>query len=523
MPGPTASHQGRTPLVPAPASPYGRPVDTDLRETHSAVLAMVGPHVYKIKKPVRLPFLDFSTVEARWEVAAREVALNRRLAPDVYLGVGEWRAPDADPDRPGEPVVVMRRMPDDRRLATLVSSGSSGNISGGVSGGTATHDELRAAIRAIARTVAAFHSRAERSPTIDTAGLPETVSAKLITDVEEARDIASGVLDTDLIDTVESLGRVYLRGRVPLLDQRVRDGLVCDGHGDLLADDIFCLPDGPRILDCIEFDDRLRWGDVLADIAFLAMDLDRLGAPDLATLLLADYGEFSGEHHPASLAHFYVAARALIRAKVTAVRVHQGERAAADLAQRLLALAVEHLRRGRVTCTLVGGGPGTGKSAVAETIAPTIDAVVIASDEVRKELAGLPHDTPAGASYGEGIYDDLHTEATYAEMIDRGRHLLEHGTSVVLDASWSRQAHRDAARSVALATSAELHELRCVAPPAVAHRRIAERSARRHTSDATIAVADAMTDTAEPWPTAFVLDTDAPLFVVTAAAQRSIG
>ncbi len=490
-------------------------METDLRETHSAVLAMVGSRVYKVKKPVRLPFLDFSTVEARWAAVAREVALNRRLAPDVYLGVGEWRDPDADPDRPGEPVVVMRRMPDDRRLATLVS--------GGDSGAAADPDELRSAIRAIARTVAVFHSRAERSPAIDVAGDPETVAAKFTTDVAETRAIASGVLDTDLLDDIETLGRTYLRGRVPLLEQRVRDGLVCDGHGDLLADDIFCLPDGPRILDCIEFDDRLRWGDVLADVAFLAMDLDRLDAPDLAAHLLADYGEFSGEHHPASLAHFYVAARALIRAKVAAVRVHQGERAAAPLAQRLLALTAEHLRRGRVTCTLVGGGPGTGKSALAQAIAPAIDAVVIASDEVRKELAGLPHDAPAAAAYGEGTYDDAHTEATYTEMIDRGRRLLEHGTSVVLDASWSREAHRDAARSVALATAAELHELRCVAPAAVAHRRIAQRSTRPHTSDATVAVADAMADAAEPWPTAVLLDTDAPLFVVTATAQRAIG
>lgn len=513
MPEPERDDQGPTPLVAPTPDPYGRLVNTNLRETHSAVVALVGSRAYKAKKPVRLAFLDFSTPEARWAVAAREVALNRRLAPDVYLGVGEWRGPDTRPDGPGEPVVVMRRMPDDRRLATLVAEHVSG---------ANRREELRSAVRAIARILAAFHSRAERSPEIETAGLPESLLAALTANVVEARAVGSGVLDPTLIDEIEARGGAYLRGRAPLLAQRVRDGLACDGHGDLLADDIFCLPDGPRILDCIEFDDRLRWGDVLADAAFLVMDLDRLGAPDLATQLLADYREFSGEHHPTSLTHFYVASRALVRAKVTAIRVQQGERGATPLAKQLLELAATHLRLGRVTCTLVGGAPGVGKSTLAQTLAPMIDAVVVSSDETRKDLAGLPHDARATAAFGTGIYDETHTDVVYAEMIDRARFLLEHGTSVVLDATWSRNVHRDAARVAAAAADAELRELHCVAPLAVTHRRVAARATQPHSSDATIAVATTMVDTAEPWPSAVTLDTDAPLFVVAAAAQRAI-
>ena len=483
-----------------------------LRETHSAIVAMVGDRAYKVKKPVRLPFLDFSTIEARRAVAAREVALNRRLAPDVYLGVGAWRAPDAPPGAEPEPVVVMRRMPDDRRLATLVADRSS-----------AGDGELEAAIRAIARTVAAFHARADRSPEIDAAGRPERVATKFLTDVGDAHDVAAGALDHAVIETVDRLGRAYLAGRVPLLEARVRAGLIRDGHGDLLADDIFCLADGPRILDCIEFDDELRWGDVLADVAFLVMDLERLDAPALGEQLLADYGEFSGEHHPPSLARFYVAARALIRAKVAAVRVHQGDRSAAPLAARLLDLAADNLRRGRVTCTLVGGLPGTGKSTVAHALGPTLDAVVISADEVRKELAGLPHSARAASPYGTGIYDAAHTEATYAELVHRAHALLEQGTSVVLDASWSRRAHRDAATEVATVTASEIRELRCVAPIDVAHERIAQRArSGSSTSDATAAVARAMAATAEPWPEAHDLDTDAPLFVVSAAARRAL-
>jgi len=487
-------------------------VDPALRETHSAVVAMVGDCVYKVKKPVRLAFLDFSTVEARRAVCAREVALNRRLAPDVYLGVGEWRSPGAAPDAPPEPVVVMRRMPDDRRLASLATAPD----------GPA--EFVYGAVRAIARIMATFHARADRSPEIDQSGTPEFVATKFATDVAEARAVASGVLDPGVIDAVDRRGTAYLAGRLALLEQRVRAGMIVDGHGDLLADDIFCLPDGPRILDCIEFDDRLRWGDVLADIAFLVMDLERLGAHDLATQLLAAYVEFSNEHHPSSLAHYYIASRALIRAKVTAVRAHQGDRSVAPLAQALLLRAADHLQQGRVTCTLVGGGPGTGKSSIAEAIAAPLDAVVLSSDEIRKELAGLPHTTPAGAAFERGIYDPAHTDRTYAELTARARQLLEHGVSVVLDASWSREAHRDAARAVAAATASELHELRCTAPAPVTHERIAvRRSAGPQVSDATVEIADALVATADPWPCAVTLDTDAPLYVVEAAARRAIG
>ncbi|MCA9638972.1 MAG: hypothetical protein KC420_23250, partial [Myxococcales bacterium] len=149
-------------------------MDPTVRETHSAVLALVGDRAYKVKKPVRLPFLDFSTVAARRTAVEREVALNRRLAPDVYLGVGEWRAADRDTPGPGEPVLVMRRMPDDRRLTTLVT------------GPARDPDALHDAVRAVARTVASFHSRAERSPAIDAAGDPATIAAKFSTDVRES-------------------------------------------------------------------------------------------------------------------------------------------------------------------------------------------------------------------------------------------------------------------------------------------------------------------------------------------------
>ena len=192
--------------------------------------------------------------------------------------------------------------------------------------------------------------------------------------------------------------------------------MVRDGHGDLLAEDIFCLDDGPRILDCLAFDDELRWGDVLGDVAFLVMDLERLGHPDLARSLLADHGEFSGEHHPGSLAHLYVAQRALVRAKVAALRTSQtgsGKGPTTPEVEALLGMAVGHLRRAEVRLALVGGLPGSGKSTLAGRMADELGWVVLSSDAVRRD-AGLRyqdlHDPSAydPATVGAGVRGDAH-------------------------------------------------------------------------------------------------------------------
>jgi aminoglycoside phosphotransferase family enzyme len=166
-------------------------------------------------------------------------------------------------------------------------------------------------------------------------------------------------VDRAVLDRVERRASAYLADRDALLRRRIADGHIVDGHGDLVAEDIFCLPDRPRILDCLEFDDRLRHGDVLADIGFLAMDLERLGAPDEAAALLDDYRTESGSDHPASLAHLYVAYRAVVSTKIACLRHRRtGDPADAEQARQLLAIADRHLALGRVRLVLVGGLPG---------------------------------------------------------------------------------------------------------------------------------------------------------------------
>ncbi|HUV11545.1 MAG TPA: AAA family ATPase, partial [Acidimicrobiia bacterium] len=282
---------------------------------------------------------------------------------------------------------------------------------------------------------------------------------------------------------------------------------VRDGHGDLLAADIFCLPDGPRILDCIEFDDRLRHGDVLADLAFLAMDLERLGAPALATALLTWYREFTAETHPATLADYSIACRALVRSKVACVRVTQGDDEARAEAGALLELALDHLRGAQVRLVLVGGAPGTGKSTLARGIADQVGWSVLRSDEVRKDLVGIGHTVAAGADVEAGIYDRETTDATYRELLARARVALELGESMILDASWSRSAHRGAAAQLADETSTDLVEVCCSAPADIADARILLRRERGDASDATPEIAAALRDAFDDWPRAHMVDT----------------
>lgn len=467
-----------------------------LAETHSAAVIFFGEHAYKVKKPLDLGFLDFRDRAVREATCHREVELNRRLSPDVYLGVADVHDPAG---RVMDHLVVMRRMPAERRLSTLVQDPDAARREG---------VDIDDQIWRLAHLVAGFHARAERGPDIDATAAPDALAGRWRMNTEGLERLVDRFVDGERVAAVLALAERYLAGRHPLIDRRIADGRACDGHGDLLADDVFCLDDGPRVLDCLEFDDRLRYEDALADVAFLAMDLERLGRPDLARRFLDAYARHADDRWPASLEHHHIAYRFQVRALVTAIRAEQGKEGAADEAARLLAAAHDHLRAGRVRLVLVGGLPGTGKSTLAAGLGDALRATVLRSDEVRKELAGIPGHQPAPAGVGEGIYTPEATARTYEELLRRAEVALGLGELVVVDASWTDAAWRDEARRVAKATHADLVELRCEVPAAVAAARMeARRAAGGDPSDATPEVAEALAAAAAPWPTAATIDT----------------
>jgi uncharacterized protein len=474
-----------------------------LAETHCSIVVFAGDRAYKLKKPVKFAFLDFSTRAARETACRREVELNRRIAPDVYLGVADVVGPEG---AVCDHLVVMRRMPEERRLATLVEHGA----------------PVMEHLRRIARTVAAFHARAATSLAIGAAATRDAVLANWEQSFSEMRPFYGSLLDRQAALRVEVLVRRYLAGRHHLFDERIAHGFARDGHGDLKTEDIFCLDDYPRILDCVEFDDRLRYGDVLADVAFLVMDLERLGVPALAERFLGWYEEFSGTHAPSSLAHHYVAYRSHIRAKVACLRRVQGGDGGEEPAQ-LLELTRRHLEAGVVTLVLVGGLPGTGKSTLAAALGRATGWAVLRSDEIRKEQGNLVAANATGAAWQGGLYTPARTRAMYRELLGRARTALERGESVILDASWHDPQERLAAARVAAETYSDLVALHCQAPAGIARARLAARRQGADASEATNETHARMARIFAAWPSATTIDTTGEPEASLVTAIEAIG
>jgi len=463
--------------------------EPSVTETHISLVVLLDDRAIKVLKPLRTDVLDHSTVALRGAACRQEVALNRRLAPDVYLGVAEVH------DETGavcEHLILMRRLPDDARLSRLVLGLGQGE----------------AEVRAVAEAMARFHTTAGRGPELDVVATAAGLRERWEQDLLGARAFADRWLPATALDELAARLDTYLDGRAALFDERIQQGWIRDGHGDLLADDIFCLPDGPRIIDCLAFSDELRWGDVQADVAFLAMDLERLGRADLARVLLEEHARLLEDRPPGSLVHLYVAQRALVRAKVRALRAEQGDESAAAEAATILALAVEHLRQGEVRLVLVGGAPGTGTSSVARGLAEHLDARLLLSDQVRKQLAGVESTTVLGSQPDTGPYEPAAVARVYDELLARAEGHLRRGESVVLDASWGSADQRTRARAMADDACTRVTELCTVAPLAVCQERTARRLADHgDPSDATPEVAALLAERFAPWPEAAVVKT----------------
>lgn len=474
----------------SPATEGDRGGPAELEETHVSIVVLQGEHAYKLKKPVQLGFLDFRRREARLHACRQEVLVNRRLAPDVYLGVADITGVDGTVC---DHLVVMRRMPATRRLSVMLQ----------------TQEDVAAALRAVARTVAAFHARAERGPDIDRDASAEAMRALWDVNLAELRPFVGPVLETATVERVRSLAGRYLHGRAALFRLRIEQQHAVDGHGDLLADDIYCLDDGPRILDCVEFDPQLRHGDVLLDVAMLAMDLERLGRHDLALRFLDDYREFSGADHPQSLVHHYIAYRALVRCKIACLRHAQGDESAAGAACDLLEIALAHLEQSRVTLALVGGAPGAGKSTLATALSDAAGWALLRSDAVRDEMREMREGAVLRRqAFEQGRYAPEPVRHVYAELLHRAESLLRRGESVILDATWRDAHERSMAALAADRAGATLVAVRCEAPDTVRQERLVERAGRgAGTSEATTAIADRIAIAFDPWPDAAVVDT----------------
>jgi len=455
----------------------------ELIETHISWVFLSESDVFKIKRPVDFGFLDFTTVEARRRACEAELRLNRRLAPDVYLGSVPVTVDDdgvhsiGGNGRTVDWAVHMRRLSEAGRADILLGERS---LSG-------------RQIDALADHVAAFHERARCDAETARHGDVATIRENVRENFDQTRSSIDEYLNEEQARAIERW-QLGVLGDEARFAARIASQRVRDGHGDLRLEHVYFEPDGSiAIIDCIEFNDRFRFGDVCADIAFLSMDLAWHGRVDLAERFLARYARMSHDYLLYSVVDFYESYRAFVRGKIASFLAADAETTAAtrERARRearryfMLSLAFERPPLVAPRVIAVSGMIASGKSRAAALIGELLAAPVLSSDRTRKHLMGSAPTQSMRSEAWSGPYSPGTTDAVYGELWSAADTIVASGRPVVIDASFRAAALRTAARGVAAKRGVPFTMVECVAPRALLLERLAKREAGgAHESDA---------------------------------------
>ena len=459
------------PLIRSLAAPSAWPFAVEaveLMETHISWVLLAGEYAYKIKKPVDFGFLDFSTLEKRKHFCEEELRINRRLAPDIYLQVVAISGTPEQPELEGqgeafEYAVKMRRFPADGLLCHRPGELSS---------------EL---MDRLARQIADFHGRIDSCPQDEPWGAPDLVLHPM---VENFRHIDQLEHDPDLEAQLERLEAWTRQSHARLADTiaaRKRDGFVRECHGDMHLGNITLVDGRTLIFDAIEFNPALRWIDLMNEIAFLTMDLDEKGRPELAQRVLNRYLEQSGDYEGLCLLRFYQVYRAMVRAKVTALRLGQGDLEAEEREQlgmefrKYLQLAERYTHGGASGIVITHGASGSGKSRAARKLVMEIPAIQLRSDVERKRLAGLDAQARTQAEVEGGIYSETFTRRTYDRLLELAEAITAAGFVAVADATFLRREQRRIFQELAQRLDAPFLILEMQTPEAVLRERVRAR------------------------------------------------
>jgi aminoglycoside phosphotransferase family enzyme/predicted kinase len=450
---------------------YPHPVARiELLQTHISYVLLAGEFVYKIKKPLDLGFLNFSTLRRRHYYCREEVRLNRRLCSDTYLGVlPVTRSGDTfrigGSGRVVDYAVQMRRLPDERMMDRLLAEG-----------------RLQPTmVDQLADTIAAFHSASASGPAIDRYGSPQTIERNWRENFDQTRPYIGVTLTSWQERLLQEYVSAFLTRNRQLLRARVRAERIRDCHGDLRSSAV-CFTDAICVFDCIEFNRRFRYSDVASEVAFLVMDLDRRGRPDLADRFARRYQRASGDDQLWLVLSFYKCYRACVRGKVNSFQLSapeipiESKAGAQASARRYFELACRYAASERLPRLLIMAGlSGTGKTALANVLGKELGLHVISSDAVRKQLAGLAATDHRHEAYGAGIYSREFSRKTYTAMLGQARRLLAEGHSVILDATFLQRERREQAVELARRTGALFFCIETRADTEVVRRRLLAR------------------------------------------------
>jgi hypothetical protein len=470
------------------AYPAPRPARVTQVTTHISWVFLTDREVWKLKRPVDYGFVDYTTPARRRRCCEDEVRLNRRLAPDVYLGVVPVRlGPQgygfgAD----GEIVdyaVRMRRLPDERSAAALLGRGAL----------TAEH------LTRLAARLARFFREAAPVPEW---GALEAIRRNVTENFAQAEPFVDRFLSRGTFDAVRTWQLGFLEREPGRFRARVEEGRIRDGHGDLRLEHVYFEAADPLVIDCVEFNDRLRSGDTAGDVAFLAMELTARSRADLAELFLAAFALESDDHDLYGVVDFYAGYRAWVRGKVAAFLAADPstppEKAArkAEEARALFVLARSYAegRTGAPPVVAVGGLIGSGKSTLAEALGRAAGTPVISSDRIRKALAGVR----ATERAPDGAYSAAFSVRTFGELFRRAAVVLESGRGVVLDATFRGRDLRLRARDLARRHGRRFLFAETVCDERTLRERLRRRAAAPSVSDAGEALLDRVRSEFEP-------------------------
>lgn len=468
----------------------------EICQTHISWVFLVGDYAFKVKKPIRTNFLDYSSLEKRKHFCQEELRLDRRYAKDLYLGVVPITLADGQPVVQGdgqavEYAVKMRRFPSDALLSQRIDSG------------TLTTDE----VFELADRVAGFHHSAPRLPpraADDPLGSIERILHQATDNVKDVVDAVS----SESARTLRVLGewtRGYFEDHRRDFRQRLANGFIRECHGDMHLANIVHWQDQLIPFDGIEFNQEFRWIDVLSDAAFVAMDFAAHDRLDLSRSFINAYLEHTGDHASLAVLRWYLVYRAMIRAKVAAIRASQPslddldrEAAMADCEQHV-DLAYRFSLPDQAALWITHGVSGSGKTTVSEWVVQGHGAIRLRSDIERKRHFGMsPTHHPSEKQKAE-LYSESATHATYARLRRMARCILRAGFPVVIDATFLRQSERQLFQSLALREGATYGILDCHASELMLRQRIADRMARRDdASDADLAVLEQQLATHQP-------------------------
>lgn len=475
---------------------YGAAVQTvDLVETHISWVLLAGDYAYKIKKPLKLPFLDFSTLALRKRFCDDELRLNQRFAPDIYLAVLPIRASPQHGLQLGgsqgpvvEYAVQMRRFDEAGRLDRVCARGEL----------TAAH------MTDLAATVAAFHQSAAIATTTATHarfGTPEQVLAPALDNFHDLAQLMPDAAVQQRLAALRAWTVAQHQSLAGLMQTRLQTGRVRECHGDLHLANMVLVDGRVRLFDCLEFNEDLRWIDVANEIAFTYVDLLDHGQAALGNWFVDEVLSRSGDYEAAQLLPFYAVYRAMVRAKVAAIRAGQSHGGVDDAlawiaqAEQLIAPRTPRLI---ITHGLAGCGKTFASNALLhnDTQARTLR---LRSDVERRRLFGLERNQHSGAEINAGIYNNNAHDQTYTHLQHTARSLLRAGWSVIVDAAFLRRADRDAFHALADANGATFAILAPQADVTELRRRIlARQGAGSDASEATVAVLEKQLQWIEP-------------------------